>query len=107
MNMKKKTQAKPAAKPAPKEAAKPKPTLDPKKFEAGLVEFINAKLVPEGKGVVKAESQLFEEGLINSIKILDLMAYIEKQIGSKIPDKLVVMKNFRSPRAITTTFVGS
>lgn len=99
------TKKKPAPKAAPKSA--PKASVDAKKFEAGLVEFINTKLVPEGKGAVTADSQLFEDGLINSIKILDLMAYVEKQIGSKIPDKLVVMKNFRSARAITTTFVGS
>ena len=56
---------------------------------------------------MSAETALFEEGLINSIKILDLMAFVEKSIGVKIPDKLVVMKHFRSPRAITETFVRS
>jgi acyl carrier protein len=102
-----KTTKKAAPKPAPRKAAPARPAVDAQAFEKGLVEFINARLVPEGKGVVTADSQLFEEGLINSIKILDLMAYVEKQIGHKIPDKLVIMKNFRSARAITTTFVRS
>ena len=89
-------------------AKKPqKPALDAKKFETDLVTFINTTLVPQGKGAVKPETQLFEEGLINSIKILDLMAFVEKALGEKIPDRLVVMKNFRSARAITSTFVGS
>jgi acyl carrier protein len=90
---------------APKKSTKP--ALDSKKFETDLVSFINTTLVPQGKGAVSAETQLFEEGLINSIKILDLMAFVEKALGEKIPDRLVVMKNFRSARAITSTFVGS
>lgn len=95
-----------AKKPAPSKAPKAaKPALDARKFEADLVSFINTTLVPQGKGIVAAETHLFEEGLINSIKILDLMAFVERALGEKIPDRLVVMKNFRSARAITSTFV--
>ena len=81
--------------------------LDPKLFEPELVSFINTSLVPAGKGAVSAETALFDDGLINSIKILDLIAFVEKALGVRIPEKLMVMKHFRSPRAITTTFARS
>ena len=81
--------------------------LDGKTFENDLLKFINTTLVPSGKAAVEAETPLFEGGLINSIKILDLIAFVEKSLGVRIPEKLMVMKHFRSPRAITTTFARS
>lgn len=81
--------------------------LDATKFEGDLLTFINTTLVPSGKSAVDAETPLFEGGLINSIKILDLIAFVEKSLGVRIPEKLMVMKHFRSPRAITTTFARS
>lgn len=110
-----KAQPKPAAKasrPAPKAKVKKDDlagakALDSKTFETDLLGFINTTLVPAGKGSVGAETALFDDGLINSIKILDLIAFVEKSLGVRIPEKLMVMKHFRSPRAITTTFARS
>jgi acyl carrier protein len=78
--------------------------IDPASFESDLVRFINASVLPPDRPPVGPDTRLFEDGLINSIKILDLIAFVEKALGARIPEKLMIMKHFRSPRAITDTF---
>ena len=81
--------------------------LDRGRFEQDLVKFINTVLVPSDKPAVQADSLLFKEGLINSLKILDLIAFVEKSIGVRVPEKYMVMEYFQSPAKIATTFARS
>ena len=54
--------------------------------------------------VVQAETPLFATGLLDSLSILHLLAFVEQHTGRTIPDHLVVMKNFHSAAAIAKTF---
>ena len=54
--------------------------------------------------VVQAETPLFATGLLDSLSILHLLAFVEQYTGRTIPDHLVVMKNFHSAAAIAETF---
>jgi seryl-tRNA synthetase len=68
-----------------------------------LVRFINGSLL-KGDGTVDRDTRLFEEGHINSLRILELIAAVEKAIGSRIPDRAVRLANFRTVATIVRTF---
>jgi len=52
------------------------------------------------------ETALFEEGIVNSLRILDLIAFVEEVTGTRVPDASVRLENFRSVRAIAAAFGG-
>lgn len=73
-------------------------------FEARLLAFVRSELL-EGRAVhVDANTYLFDAGMIDSLKILRLIAFVELQIGRKIADREVVMERFRSVRAMADWF---
>ena len=75
-------------------------------FVARTVEWINRTLVPEGI-TVDADTPLFANGLIDSIRILRLIAWTEHALDLRIPDSRIRMDYFRTVRTIAETFVGS
>jgi seryl-tRNA synthetase len=75
----------------------------PTQLEEQLVGFINGTLL-RGSGQIDRDTRLFEEGHINSLRILDLIAAVEKGIGTKIPDRAVRLANFRTVATIVRTF---
>ena len=80
-------------------------TADRTAFTDALVEWLSRKLVPAG-AVVTADTQLFETGLIDSMAILKLIAWTERELGLVIPDEKIRMDFFRTPRRIAETFVN-
>ena len=73
-----------------------------------LVDFINMRL-PRLRAMkvsprIDADTPLFETGLIDSLGILHLIAFVEAAINTRIPTRLIVMKNFRTVRSICQTF---
>jgi len=77
------------------------PSLD--EFERQLAHFINATLLGGGAQVTR-DTRLFEDGHMNSLRILDLIAVVEKTLGRRIPDRAVRLANFRSIAAIVQAF---
>jgi seryl-tRNA synthetase/acyl carrier protein len=75
----------------------------PEEFARQLTGFINATLLGGGDAV-GPDTRLFEEGYINSLRILDLIAVVEKTLGRRIPDRAVRLANFRSVTAIVRAF---
>jgi acyl carrier protein len=70
-----------------------------------LVEFVNRDLL-EDKGVrIDADTALFDEGKLDSLNILRLIAFIETRRGRAIPDREIVMNRFRSIRTIAESFL--
>ena len=53
---------------------------------------------------VDGSTPLFESGLIDSLGILHLIAFLERATGKEIPTRMVVMKHFRTVDAIAETF---
>ena len=45
---------------------------------------------------VDRDTRLFEDGYMNSLRILDLIAVVEKTLGRRIPDRAVRLANFRT-----------
>jgi acyl carrier protein len=77
-------------------------------FKAALVDFINRKLPAlhelKTEPNVDGSTLLFESGLIDSLGILHLIAFVERATGRTIPTRMVVMKHFQTVDAIAETF---
>jgi acyl carrier protein len=77
-------------------------------FRQGLIDFINDTLpqLHELKRTPNVDGQtpLFESGLIDSLGVLHLIAFVEKSIGRRLPTRLVTMKHFRTVDAICEAF---
>jgi seryl-tRNA synthetase len=79
----------------------PMPT--PAEFERQLTRFINVTLLG-GAAAVDRDTRLFEDGYMNSLRILDLIAVVEKTLGRRIPDRAVRLANFRTVATIVASF---
>ena len=73
-------------------------------FIAATVEWINRTLVPQGVAI-DADTPLFANGLIDSIRILRLIAWTELALDLRIPDARIRMDYFRTVRIIAATFI--
>ena len=69
-----------------------------------MVPWLNTRVARPGV-TVNADTPLFEGGLIDSIRVLELIAWTEDAIGSVIPDSRIRMDNFRTVRRIAEVFV--
>lgn len=74
-------------------------------FLDALVAWIEQRLAPAGVHV-GPETALFADGLIDSMKILTLIAWTERATGRVIPDREILMDNFETPRRIADVFAG-
>lgn len=79
---------------------------DAETFVLRTVDWINRTLVPEGV-TVDSDTPLFANGLINSIRILKLIAWTEHVTGRRIPDTAIRMDNFRTARRIADVFCAT
>jgi len=73
-------------------------------FESRLLAFIRESLLPQSAVKLDEETYLFEDGLVDSLKILRMIAFVEQETGRAVEDRDIVMANFRSVRAIARRF---
>lgn len=53
---------------------------------------------------VRTNSLLFERDYLDSLKVLDLISFLEARLGIRILDEQITLDNFRSVRIITNAF---
>jgi acyl carrier protein len=75
-----------------------------KELEARLLRFVNGHLLPEGVDPVEATTPLFAQGRINSLRLLNLLAFVERTLDKEIPEEEIVMDRFQSVRKIAQSF---
>ena len=73
-------------------------------FVGAMVSWLNERVAPPGV-TIGADTALFENGLIDSMRILELIAWTERETGRTIADAQMRMDNFRTPRRIAEVFV--
>ena len=78
-------------------------------FATALLDFVNHELPrlhakTKANPNVSADTLLFATGIIDSMAILHLIAFIERATGRGIPPEKVVMKHFQSVTAIAESF---
>lgn len=74
------------------------------RFVARMLAWVVTRLAPGA--VVHAHTPLFASGLVSSIKVLDLIAWTEREIGREIPDTQIRLDNFYSIQRIAEVFVA-
>jgi len=56
--------------------------------------------LPTGQAPVQADTALIEQGILDSIEILNLVAFIEERFELTLPVEAFVPENFSTPTAI-------
>ena len=70
---------------------------------AELLAWLNPRFAPDGPPI-EPDTPLFASGLLDSMRILQLIAWTERAIGREIPDSSIRMDNFASPARIAELF---
>jgi len=69
-----------------------------------LLTFVRGDLLKGRDVEVDPDTYLFAEGIVDSLGILRLIAFLELQTGRPIADSEVVMEHFRTIRTIDRRF---
>jgi acyl carrier protein/seryl-tRNA synthetase len=76
-------------------------------LEQRLLKFTREKLAArEVAPLITVETRLFEDRVIDSLKVLELIAFVQSVLGRRIPDKHIVLANFRSIATIARVFTN-
>lgn len=70
--------------------------------ENALAEFVRNELLHGRKVALTSDADLLSAGIVDSLGILRLVAFIEERFGVKVPDEDVVFENFQSLQAMAT-----
>lgn len=69
-------------------------------FRDALKQFIVENLAPEGQAALGDNDSLIEQGLLDSMGLMQLIQFVEEQTGIRVPDDQVYGENFQSIAAI-------
>lgn len=72
-------------------------------FIQRMVAWLNQDVAPKGVTVL-ADTPLFATRLLDSLKVLELIAFTEQAIGRVIPDSHIRMDNFQTVSRIAAVF---
>lgn len=75
-------------------------------FLEALLGWLNGRFARDGV-VIGADTLLFATRLIDSLRILELIAFTERGLELRIPDSAVRMDNFATPRRIADVFAAN
>jgi acyl carrier protein len=74
------------------------------RFETAMVTWLNSRFASKGL-VITADTPLFTKGLIDSLGILELIAWTEVNTGRTVPDERIRMDNFHTVARIAQVFI--
>ncbi|MEQ9401688.1 MAG: acyl carrier protein [Longimicrobiales bacterium] len=69
-------------------------------FRDRLIRFIETDVVGKDDASIEPEQSLLDDGLMDSIGLLRVIAFVESETGVRIPDARVTPINFESVVAI-------
>lgn len=73
-------------------------------FVHRMLAWLNEEVAPRGVSV-NAETPLFSTRLLDSLRVLELIAFTEQAIGQAIPDSHIRMDNFQTVARIAAVFL--
>jgi len=73
-------------------------------FVRGMLAWLNDEVTPKGVRV-DADTPLFATRLLDSLRVLELIAFTEQAIGRAIPDSHIRMDNFQTVARIAVVFL--
>lgn len=74
------------------------------KFALRMLAWLNEEIAPKGSRV-DADTPLFATRLLDSLRVLELIAFTEQAIGRAIPDSHIRMDNFQTVARIAAVFL--
>ena len=75
------------------------------RFERAMLAWLNRRFASRGI-VITADTPLFTKGVIDSLGILELIAWTEVNTGKLVPDESIRMDNFGTVARIARMFVS-
>jgi acyl carrier protein len=78
--------------------------MERESFTRALLAWLNRRLAPPGERIER-DTHLFAGGLINSLRVLELIAWIERETGREIPDRMIRMDHFHTVERIAEVFL--
>lgn len=72
-------------------------------LERAVLAFVNGTLLRD-RPAVGVTDRLFEHGHLDSVRVLELIRFLEEATGRSVPDRLVRLATFRSVRSIARAF---
>ncbi len=73
-------------------------------FTSQMLVWLNDEVAPKGSRV-DVDTPLFATRLLDSLKVLELIAFTEQAIGRAIPDSHIRMDNFQTVARIAAVFL--
>lgn len=73
-------------------------------FALRMLAWLNEEIAPKGSRV-DADTPLFATRLLDSLRVLELIAFTEQAIGRAIPDSHIRMDNFQTVARIAAVFL--
>ena len=73
-------------------------------FAREMLAWLNGEVAPRGVRV-DVDTPLFATRLLDSLKVLELIAFTEQAIGRAIPDSHIRMDNFQTVARIAAVFL--
>ena len=70
--------------------------------EQAIMEYIQQDLLKGRVSDLSKDDDLLDSGILNSLGILQLVAFIDERFGIQVPDEDVVYENFNSVEAISS-----
>jgi len=67
-----------------------------------LLDYIKKELAIGSKRNIQMDDDLLSAGIIDSLGVLQLVAFIEDQFKIQMPDEDVVLENFQSVNALAS-----
>lgn len=64
-----------------------------------IINSVLEYLIDVGKTADK-DTELFTSGILDSLDIIDLVLFLEKKYGIKIPQKSMTLDNFKTPNSV-------
>ena len=68
--------------------------------KTALIEFVKNEVMRNKNAKLNENEDLLSAGILDSLAILQLVAFIEDRFGIKVPDEDVVFENFQSINAL-------
>ena len=65
-----------------------------------LLDYIRTEILKGRNNSITADDNLLDSGMLDSLGILQLVAFIDDRLGIQIPDEDVVYENFYSVNAL-------
>jgi acyl carrier protein len=67
-----------------------------------LLDYVKKELAVGSKRNIQMDDDLLSAGIIDSLGVLQLVAFIEEQFDIQMPDEDVVLENFQSVNSLAT-----